>query len=137
MALEPVLKPRDLQNLPAALVEVDEFDLAEEVFAAALEPDQGFEAFAVDEVGFFEVDDEVDDAALLDAVLDRRAELFAGVCGEVAVERDHADAAVFVDFHRHRLFLMRGLMRGLTRRAASSANRSVAASGARSRAAAR
>jgi hypothetical protein len=49
VALKPVLQPRDLQNLVHVLLQVHELDLAEEVFAAAFEPQQGLEPFAVDE----------------------------------------------------------------------------------------
>src|SRR5262245_50587270 len=95
MAFEAGFQARDLEDLAAVLVEVDELELAEEVLGSAFEPQEAFEAFAVEEGGLLEVEDEIDDLPLVDTLDDDVAQGFGGaVGGQVAVESDHADVVV-------------------------------------------
>ena len=48
VAFEAGLQSGDFEDLPAIFVEVHELDLAGQVFGAALEPEEGFEALAVE-----------------------------------------------------------------------------------------
>ena len=85
VALKPVTEPRDLQDLAAVVVEVDELELPEQVFTTALGPQQRGQAFAVDEAAVPEVNDEVHDLLLLDQLLDLLLQLGGVVAGEIAV----------------------------------------------------
>src|SRR5262245_16148931 len=76
VTLKPMLQPRDLEDLPAVLVQVGELDLAEEVLGLALDPEERFQAFAVNKAGFLKIDDEVHDLFLFDELLDMLAQGF-------------------------------------------------------------
>jgi len=88
----------DFEDFPAIVVEVHELELTEEVFATALEPEERFEAFAVEEGGLFEVDDEIDDLAVIDAFVGELADGLGGFAGEITVEREDADVVVVFGF---------------------------------------
>jgi hypothetical protein len=81
-----VFEPGDFEDLFAVFVEVDEFELAEKVLAAALEPQEGDQAFAVEETGLFEIEDEVHDLPVIDALVHELADDLVGFAGEVTVE---------------------------------------------------
>jgi hypothetical protein len=98
VALEAVFKAGDFEDFAAIVVKVDELELTEKVFATAFEPEERFEAFAVEEAGLFEVDDEVDDLAMIDALVGELADGFVGFAGEITVEREDADVVVVFGF---------------------------------------
>jgi hypothetical protein len=86
MRLEAVFEPGDFKDLFAVFVEVHEFELPEEVLATALEPEEGDEAFAVEEASLLEVDHEVHDLPMIDALVHELADDLVGFAGEVTVE---------------------------------------------------
>src|SRR5438552_17838828 len=61
VAFKAMFQPRDRQNLLAVLIEIRELHLAEEILGLALYPHQCFQSSGTDELGFFEVDDEIDE----------------------------------------------------------------------------
>ena len=101
MAFKPVFESCNLQNLFAVFIQRREFHLAEEVFAAAFEPQEGFKAFAVEEGALFKVDDEIDDLAIVDSLFNEFAHGLDVLAGEVAVNRDHANVVVVFGFDGH------------------------------------
>src|SRR5205085_4275754 len=74
---------------------------AEQVFAAALEPPESFEAVGVEEAGLLEVEDEVDDLLVVDPVVGELADDGRRVAHQVAVEGHHADVVVVFTLDRH------------------------------------
>ena len=60
---------RDLQNLLAVFVQVNQLDLAKKVLGSAFQPQQGLQALGVDKGAFLEVYYEIDDLLLVDVLL--------------------------------------------------------------------
>src|SRR5436305_13811391 len=103
MALESMRQPRDLEDLAANVIRRGQLYAAEELFAARLEPEQGFEAVGVDEAGLGQVEHEVHHLLLLQALLGGAADGGGRVAGQVAIDADDADAVVFFASDGHDL----------------------------------
>jgi hypothetical protein len=101
LAFKVVLQAGDLQDFPAILVKVDEFDPAKEFLAFAFHPQERFKSVAVDEPAFLEIDYEIHDLALFDVLLERLPGGRGGVSEEVASDFHDADLAVFLALDAH------------------------------------